>query len=207
MAKVAFHLPGGRGVLQGENAEVLQAEQVRKRVEELPQDGPLYLSNVNPWIAQDVVIPTSNVATLTPIDPLYRKIRIKYARVALQNVDEEEGPSNLLVTLYRLQSIGDMNLVAVPKTQASFYCARQGRLTVELPEEVELLPGFRYFIGFLAQGDLLSFSGQLGTNGSPLPKLSQISPILPDTFTIKTKDETLPVVNIVYLTEFGKQVF
>ena len=52
---MAYNLPGGRGTLEGQNAENLYGEQLRSRNKEIaPRDG-WYISQVAPWAVFDSV--------------------------------------------------------------------------------------------------------------------------------------------------------
>jgi len=208
MSKVAFHLPGNRGVLSGPEGAVIGNEMRRQQAIEQAKETQLWFSNVpGNFSGLTDVAPVDGTCYFYPMEPLIGKIRLNKARIGITVAG---AGCSAVCALYRLQSPGAMQLTEVAKTRVSFDSSLVSVREVLLPEEVEIQPSGRYFVGFRATSPApTSYLGiDSSVTGSTLARLT-IAGSLESAVNLValTKDYYAPVVAITYMTNFGAQVF
>jgi len=209
VAVIAFNLPGGRGVLQGQDGAVIQAEQIRKRAAELPSMDALFLSNVHPNAIDGTPSVNAGKAVLSPIVETTRGLRASYGRII---ITAGVAGTFAQISLYRLQDRGEMQLKMVAGSTVTFDCTTTGVKTVALAKPVDILPNYRYYIGTFTSNAAIRFAGATTMQYWLLSRIMIAAPAsgLPETVDIteatKYMDDKVYLMSAAYLSEFGKMV-
>jgi len=186
MAKIAFQLPGGRGVLQGQDAQIIQAETVRKRAQELPPPGALCIMgrDADQSFGASAVGTADGDVLLCSAERFDRILESKYARLWVHTASVKPG-ATAVVALFRLDIQGNHGAPLfrqIGGTLGSVSTETTGMKTITLPRITVVSPTWNIYVGIWSSDSGVKYTASGAGLNSPLGLIYQ------------TAQETLPAV-------------
>lgn len=151
-----FRLPGGRGEIQGANAESLRDQDFRSRQQELPEPRGWVISLADLGITRADTNFVGNQFRLFPLPDRSHVVDIRYARLYCIFA---VASSWVKVALYSYRSAGEPQFKVIPKTEVQFDTSSTGLLEVELPSVVTITPSDRLYLGWIGSSAGIDVAG------------------------------------------------
>lgn len=203
---MAIRLPGGRGWLQGQNADSLYNEQLRQRQAEQYSRSGWWLAPATPWGHHEAITFTANSVRFAPLEPLVRGVMLRWVRLSV-TVGQASG--TVQAALYRVDRSENLTIRQVPFTDVTFDASSAALVEQQLKKDVYIDPSQDIWLGVVTNDNTVEMAGvsasparsvnlRFASSVSTLPAFARLENY--------TTSNTVAIPMVVYLSNEAQRV-